>query len=142
MKEHQYVEDSVRLTAGDVVRLKKGGRKLVAAAPTDTLLGALAKMRKLDISQLPVVEKGRLTGVIFEDTVMSRLLKGDDLKSAIVREVMGAALPEVTPAERIDTVMQKISGGSPAVIVAAAKGRWDIITKYDVLQAVSRIADA
>ena len=43
--------------------------------PTDTLLGALAKMRKLDISQLPVVEKGRPTGVIFEDSVMSRLLK-------------------------------------------------------------------
>ncbi|TBR24670.1 pyridoxal-phosphate dependent enzyme [bacterium] len=142
MKEHQYVEDSVRLTAGDVVRLKKGGRKLVAASPTDTLLGALAKMRKLDISQLPVVEKGRPTGVIFEDSVMGRLLKGDDLKSRIVREVMGPLLPTVTPSERIDTVMQKISAGSPAVLVTTAKGRWDIITKYDVLQAVSRIAEA
>ena len=142
MKEHQYVEDSVRLSVGDLVRLKKSGRKLVSADPKETLLAALTKMRKLDISQLPVFEKGEPSGVIFEDSVMSRLLKGDDLKSRIVREVMGTTLPEVTPSERIDTVMQKISSGSPAVLVAAGKGRWEIVTKYDVLQAVSRIAES
>ncbi|MBI3297037.1 MAG: pyridoxal-phosphate dependent enzyme [Elusimicrobia bacterium] len=142
MKEHQYVEDSVRMTAGDLVRLKKSARKLVSASPTDTLLGALSKMRKLDISQLPVMEKARPTGVIFEDSVMSRLLKGDDLKSRIVREVMGAALPEVSPSERLDAVMAHISGGSPAVLVPVGKGRWEIVTKYDVLNAVSKIAAA
>ncbi|MDE2292072.1 MAG: pyridoxal-phosphate dependent enzyme, partial [Elusimicrobia bacterium] len=123
MKEHQYVEDSVRLSAGDLVRMKKAGRKLVSADPKDTLLAALSKMRKLDISQLPVFEKGQCVGSVLEDAVMSRLLKGEDLKRSIVREAMGHPLPVVASEERIDAVMGKISNGSSAVLVALGKGR-------------------
>ncbi|MBI5596802.1 MAG: pyridoxal-phosphate dependent enzyme [Elusimicrobia bacterium] len=142
MKEHQYVEDSVRLSAGDLVRMKKSARKLLSADPKDTLLAALSRMRKLDISQLPVFEKGKPSGVIFEDSVMNLLLKGSDLKSRIVREAMGTPLPVVATEERIDAVMGKISNGSSAVLVSLGKGRWDILTKYDILNALGKIAQA
>ena len=142
MKEHQYVEESIRLKVGQIVKMKKKAKgKLVHAAPKDTLMAALQTMRDMDISQLPVFEKNKISGAIFEDDVMGFLLRGKDLKKRIVREAMREPLPVVGPESRADQVMQMISGGKPAVMVQFGKGKYDIITKYDILNAVSRLAE-
>lgn len=145
MKENQYTEEGIRIQVSEVVKLKKKGKKtagkLVMAAPKDTLMQALKKMRKQDISQLPVFERSKLSGAIYEDAVMELLLKGRDIKKMVVREAMDQALPVVGPSARVDTVMQMITSKRPAVMVQIAKGKYDIITKYDVLNAVSQFAE-
>ena len=144
MKENQYVEEGIRLQVKEVVRIKNKGKKsskLVMAGPKDTLMAALKKMRNQDISQLPVFERSRLSGAIYEDAVMGLLLKGRDIKKMVVREAMDQALPVVGPSARVDTVMQMITPDKPAVMVQLAKAKYDIITKYDILNAVSTAAE-
>ena len=144
MKENQYVEEGIRLQVKEVVRIKNKGKKsskLVMAGPKDTLMAALKKMRNQDISQLPVFERSRLSGAIYEDAVMGLLLKGRDIKKMVVREAMDQALPVVGPSVRVDTVMQMITPDKPAVMVQLAKAKYDIITKYDILNAVSTAAE-
>ncbi|MEK9145238.1 MAG: CBS domain-containing protein, partial [Elusimicrobiota bacterium] len=115
--------------------------KLVMARPTETLFDALKKMRGSDISQLPVFDRSKLTGAVFEDAVLEFMLKGRDLKKMIVREAMGSVLPVVAPQARIDSLLRLISKEQPAVMVQLGRGKFDILTKYDILNAVSRLAE-
>ncbi|MBI4376448.1 MAG: pyridoxal-phosphate dependent enzyme [Elusimicrobia bacterium] len=143
MKEHQYDDTEIHLHAKDVVSSKRhGGRdkKLLMSRPKDTLLDALRRMRKQDISQLPVFEGNRLVGAIYEDDILELMLKGREIKKMIVREAMGEALPVINPEARIESIIGMITPERPAVLVQYARGQYDIITKYDILDAVSRFA--
>jgi cystathionine beta-synthase len=144
MKENQYVEENVRLRVAEVVRLKVNGkrsRKLVSAKPTDKLIDALKIMRKHDISQVPIFEKSKPVGSIFEDRIMNMVLKGKSIKKTVVREAMDRALPVVGPETRIDMLLMHLENDHPAVMVQMAKGKFDIVTKYDILTAVSKLAE-
>lgn len=144
MREGQYFEADIHLSAKDVLDFKRrvsGERKLVMAKPQDTLFTALRQMRDQDISQLPVFEKGKAVGAIHEDAILNLLLKGRELKKMIVREVMAHPLPVVTPEARIESIMRLVTPEAPAVLVAAGKQSYEIITKYDIVNAVSKFAD-
>ncbi len=140
MKENQYFESEVPLKAADILTAKrKRGKnaKLACAAPTDTLFAAMSVMRKHDISQLPVLEKNKVVGTVMEDEVLGHMLKGREIKKMIVREAMTAALPVLAPEARIESVLRYFTPDRPAVLVQNGKS-YDIITKYDVVDAVSR----
>jgi predicted transcriptional regulator len=69
------------------------------------------------------------------------MLKGREIKKMIVREAMGDALPVVSPEARIESIMRLMSTERPAVLVQTGKSQYGIITKYDVLDAVSKFAE-
>jgi len=68
-------------------------------------------------------------------------LKGADLKKRVVREVMGGAFPVVSAASTIDQITGCITRDCPAVFVELGGGRYDILTKEDLLQALARRAE-
>ena len=141
MKEHQYTETDIRLYAKDVVANKHaGGRQkaLLHTKPKDTLIEALKKMRAQDISQLPVFEGSKLVGAVYEDDILGLMLKGKEIKKMIVREAMAEPLPVITPEARIETIMRLVTAEKPAVLVQTGKGAFEIITKYDILDAVAK----
>ena len=103
MREHGYADAEVTLTAADCIRVKRQNgktRELIVVGPNRTVFQALQTMQQEDISQLPVFEDERSIGTIFEDQVLNLALQGKDLRKLIVREVMGAPLPEVPPTRR------------------------------------------
>ncbi len=144
MKEHQYFDTELHLQAKDVLAAKRAGareRRLVMGKPKDTLLVALRRMRTQDISQLPIFEGRRLVGSVLEDDILRLMLKGREIRKMIVREVMVDSLPVVALQARLEVVMRLITPERPAVMVQTGKGTYDIITKYDILNAVSRNAE-
>ncbi len=143
MRENQYFESDAPLKASDVLAVKRRSgkrRALAVARPTDSLFGAMSAMRRGDISQLPVVEKGRVVGTVFEDDVLGLMLKGRPIKKMIVREAMGQPLPVLAPETRIEALLRCFTPDRPAVLVRAGKG-YDIVTKYDVVNAVSSVTE-
>jgi cystathionine beta-synthase len=144
MRDNRYFESSVPLTAWDVVQGKaapgKPG-KLVAVAPSDTLLAALDRMREQDLSQLPVFEAGMPVGALYEDDLLTLALEGKDLKKVVVREVMSAAFPIVSPASPIDHLTAFITRDCPAVFVETESGHYEILTKYDLVHAIARLLE-
>ncbi|MFI5361266.1 MAG: pyridoxal-phosphate dependent enzyme [Elusimicrobiota bacterium] len=144
MRENQYFESEVRLRVADVLAAKRGRAKpkpLATAKPTDSLFAAMGVMRKHDISQMPVFEKGAPVGTLHEDEVLGLMLKGRQIKKMIVREGMGQSLPIVEPETRIEAVLRSITPERPAVLVRTGKSSYDIVTKYDVLTAVSSASE-
>ncbi len=147
MKENQYFESEVHLKVADILSAKrKHGKarsdgRLATAKPTDTLFGAMSVMRKHDISQLPVFEKDKVVGTVMEDAVLGMMLKGRDIKKMIVREAMSQPLPVMTPEARVESVLRYFTPDRPAVLVKTGKTTYDIVTKYDVVNAVSRASE-
>jgi cystathionine beta-synthase len=144
MKENQYFESEVHLKVADILASKrkhgKAGR-LATVKPTDKMFAAMALMRKLDISQLPVFEKDKVVGTIMEDEILGHMLKGRDIKKMIVREAMTQALPVLAPEARVESVLRYFTPDRPAVLVKTGKSSYDIVTKYDVVNAVSRASE-
>ncbi len=144
MKENQYFESEVHLKVADIlVSKRKHGKsgKLATVKPTDTLFSAMALMRKLDISQMPIFEKNKVVGTVMEDEVLGMMLKGRNIKKMIVREAMTQPLPVLAPEARVESVLRYFTPDRPAVLVKTGKTTYDIVTKYDVVNAVSRASE-
>lgn len=144
MRENQYFESETPLKASDVLALKRRRGKvkaLATAKTTDSLFSAMSLMRTHDISQMPVLEKGKAVGTVFEDDILGLMLKGREIRKMIVREAMGAALPVIAPETRIESVLRCFSPDRPAVLVRSGKGSYDIVTKYDVVNAVATASE-
>jgi len=141
MRDNRYLEPPVALTAVEIAQAKVDGGQpgaLVTVAPSDTVAAALYRMRAHDFSQLPVFEDGTPVGALYEDKILSLALEGQDLKKLVVREVMGAAFPVVPASATIDQITACITRECPAVFVDLGGGRYDILTKYDLLQTIAR----
>jgi cystathionine beta-synthase len=140
MREHGYTEAEVTLTAADVVRVKRQNgkqRELVVGRPYQTVFHALHTMQQQDISQLPVFEEENLIGTVFEDQILNLALQGKDLRKLVIREVMGAALPQVPANVPVERITYILSHDSPAVFVEMPGGKLEVLTKFDLMDTVA-----
>jgi len=140
MRELGYADAEVTLTAADVIRVKRQTgkrRELIVVGPNRTVYQALQSMQQQDISQLPVFEDDRPVGTIFEDKILNLALQGKDLRKLIVREVMGAALPQVPSNAPIERVTHLLSHESPAVFVEMEDGKLEVLTKFDLMDTIA-----
>ena len=103
--------------------------------PSDTLHAASAAMRKLSISQLPVMEDGRVTGSITEASILACFSEKKDIAKIRVSEVMDEAFPNVLPSTPISSVASLLRH-HPAVLVLEKGEVAGIITKADILRAI------
>lgn len=146
MRDNRYLESSIPWTAQEIIqaRIALGGpqRELVKVSPSDTVLFALELMQAHDFSQLPVFDAGAPAGAIYEDEILSLALEGKDLKKVVVREVMSQPFPVVRPSATVDQITACITRECPAVFVIVGDHEYAILTKYDLLQAVSRLMEA
>ena len=140
MRENRYLEPAVRLTAGECLRHKTHEATLQSAAPGDSARDALQKMDEQDISQLPVIEDDQFLGAVTEDRLVALVLQGEDLRARVVREVMVPPFPMVTRSTTIDEITGLLRGET-AILVRMPNGRFEILTKSDVVHAIAGLAE-
>lgn len=113
--EQGFVRRPERGTVSDLVtrRYDQGGT--ITVGPDDTLRTAYSRMRAADVSQLPVVEDGRIAGLIDESDLLRRLLADGDgdpfarpVSEAMVRQLQtldaGAPIEALHPVFAADRV--------------------------------------
>jgi len=144
MREHGYVESEVPLCAADVVRVKlQNGkhRELVIARPYQTVFHALHIMQQQDISQLPIFEDDNPIGTIYEDQILNLALQGKDLRKLVIREVMSEALPRIPSDSPVERITHLLSHSGPAVFVEMSNGKFEILTKFDLMDTIAGIME-
>lgn len=118
--------------AGDIV-----SAKIISIGRNKSLDEAIKKMKLYGISQVPVMEKNNVIGLVAETGVIESIHQGKDVKKLIITDVMEEAPPTVplkTPL-RIVTELLRVS----PLIVITDKGRLrGVITKADVLHKLAR----
>jgi cystathionine beta-synthase len=120
-----------RPTWGDLRDPSEGA--VVTLEPDDTLSVAYARMRIYDVSQLPVMENGRLTGIVDEsDLLLAAHRGGGDAFDRRVRDVMSSNVQTIDHRAPIEDLFPILDSGLVAV-VADQDGFHGLITRIDVL---------
>jgi cystathionine beta-synthase len=144
MRERGYAEAEVPLTAKDIVAAKHRARKareLIIVRPYQTVFHALRTMQEQDISQLPVFEEHTVVGTIYEDQILNMALQGKDLRKLNISEVMSAPMPQISCDSPVERVTHLLSHEGPAVFVVMSEGRFEILTKYDLMGTIAELME-
>jgi cystathionine beta-synthase len=125
-------------TFKDIVNGRAARQKLVYVEPEHTVSAAVALMKKYDIEHIPVMSGGNIIGAISENGLFQKVFSNPDIKNATVASVIEPGFPLVdfnTPVEKLSTLINKENG---AVLSKDDTGNFHIVTKYDVLDALSK----
>lgn len=123
-------------SAADLIR-KHQNLKLVSAKPNDKVKDVLAKFRKYDISQIPVFENENNVGSLTDNSLYSLVIEDNSLLEKEVKEVMNNPFPVVSSNHKIDEISKLVSKNNQAVLVKNGLGEFHILTKYDIIEALS-----
>ena len=103
--------------------------RIIGISSSMPIREAIAKMKKFQISQLPVLDHSKLIGLVSESTILDALLKS---KATIVKEIMQEAPPIVSKTTSIQVVSNLLKH-YPIVVVSEEGKLIGLITKSDLL---------
>ncbi len=135
LRERGFLKDE-KLTAKDIIR-KRGKQEIVTIDCEKSVLEAINTMKSLNISQIPVTQKGLVVGKLSEGDILNRLLENSGIRSQKVETIMTAPFPFVDLNSSIDRISALIDKDNSAVMVECADGVFEIITQYDIINAIS-----
>ncbi|MEY5068989.1 MAG: hypothetical protein RLZ47_851 [Bacteroidota bacterium] len=135
LRERGFLKDE-KLTAKDIIR-KRGKQEIVTIDCEKSVLEAINTMKSLNISQIPVTQKGLVVGKLSEGDILNRLLENPGIRSQKVETIMTAPFPFVDLNSSIDRISALIDKDNSAVMVECTDGVFEIITQYDIINAIS-----
>lgn len=135
LRERGFLQDE-KLTAKSILA-KKDSTEIVTLDATKSVLEAINTIKSMNISQIPVTQQGMIVGKIAESDILTALLENPGLKSAPISEIMTATFPFVDLNTSIDKISSLINKENSAVLVEDESGKIEIITQYDIINAIS-----
>lgn len=109
---------------------------LVTIGSGELVSHAIAKMKKFNISQIPVIKDDAIVGSVDDSKLFQHLTEDAKAMDRKIEEVMGAPFPIVNENATIESVSKLINRETPAVLVKLASGKHHIVTKYDVIEGI------
>jgi predicted transcriptional regulator len=106
---------------------------VIFARPNESVLEASETMVKKAVSQLPILDKGRVVGTITEENIVRNLKSS--LSGARVTEIMDPPLPVVPEATLLDQVRGLLEN-SAGVLISRGRTIVGIITRSDLLKTI------
>ncbi len=113
-------------------------KRLVCIDQEHTVADAVEMMKKYGIDQIPVMKDGESIGAVSESGLFQKIFSNPEIKDATIQSVLEPAYPVVdfeTPVERLGKLITKETG---AVLAKDEKGEFHIVTKYDVIQSMTK----
>src|SRR5690606_6433524 len=135
MRERGFLEEDIK-TAGDLIA-KHEDKPLVTLYSEELVQHAIASIRKYGISQIPVLKDGKFAGSIDESKLFSLLVDNPELRTASISSVMNEPFPIVKENASLEEVSRLINKDTSAVLVEKNDGKFHIITKFDIISALS-----
>jgi cystathionine beta-synthase len=123
----------------DVIVRRHWEGATVTIGPDETIQAAYRRMKLYDISQLPVLEDGKVVGILDESDLLSALIDDKNAFNRLVRSAMTQAVQTVDASEDPETLLPTFKQGRVAVVVD--KGRFlGLITQIDLIHFLRRKA--
>lgn len=121
----------------DIVARRFEEGRVVSVGPGDTLLTAFQRMRLADVSQLPVLDEGKLVGVIDESDILLGVHDDPSHYRCDVASAMSDAPETLAPGATLAELEAVLDRGLVAII-ADASGFHGLITRFDLLNHLRR----
>lgn len=138
MRENGFLMPD-RITVRFVLQSKpRNVQQLVAVEPNTTVRAALDLFKQHDVSQLPVIEKGRAIGTVTDNDLMSTVLENSSSLDKLVKEMMEPAFPTIGMDSPIEHAIDFLKKKDSAVLIEDNHKLAGILTRYDVIEYLAR----
>ena len=135
LRERGFLADE-KLNARSILS-KRGRQEIVSIDCEQTVLQAINTIKSLNISQIPVTQKGMIVGKLTESDILNSVLENPSLRSGLVKDIMTSSFPFIDLNTSIDKIRSIINKENMAVLVEDENGNIEIITQYDIINAIS-----
>ena len=134
MRERGFLDDDLKVK--DIIS-KKTDKSFLSVGKETTVRTAFKMMKDNDISQMPVMENGKILGSITETAVLNFLLENPMLNTEkTIDSIMENAFPMVEIELPCKQLSKYFTKKTPAVMAKDKAGTLHILTQYDIIQAV------
>ena len=107
-------------------------RATITIGPTDVLTTAHNRLRNAGFSQLPVMDEGKLVGVVTEDAIIRHVFGKPELMNAPVADAMQTAFIQLNKSESVNNLVAMLHVQPYAAIMDDDRFM-GLITRSDVL---------
>jgi cystathionine beta-synthase len=138
MRENGFTETGAQATLADVLtfrhRTASSIPDVIGVGPDEPVAVAIERLHTYGISQLPVIEDGRVVGSLTETQLLQRLASGEHLNGQRVGEWQGPPLPMLPETASAREAYTLFAGGQAAVAVMGDTGLRGVISKSDLME--------
>ncbi len=121
----------------DVIGRRYDEGSVIHAQRSDTLRSVFQRMRAADVSQLPVLENGRIVGIVDESDVLLHALDDPARFDATVDTAMTQALETLRPDAGLPALRAVLDRGLVAIIADDERFH-GLVTRFDLLNHLRR----
>ncbi|MCH2198822.1 MAG: pyridoxal-phosphate dependent enzyme [Flavobacteriales bacterium] len=135
MRDRGFMNDEVK-TAKDLIA-KHRDLPLMMCYEGEVMENVARKMRQYKISQMPVILEGKMVGSVDDRQLFEAIVDDPKMLLEPVSKVMGTPFPVVDENATIDSISKMIGKDNSAVLVSLEDGGHHIITRHDLIDAIS-----
>lgn len=135
MRERGFLDEGNK-TAGDLVS-NHIDHPLVFVYAEELVSHAVAKMRKFNISQIPVMKDNAFVGSLDDVHTYQSLVDNPSLIDTPISGIMQKAFPVVKENTTIEEVSKLINKETAAVLVELMAGKFHIVSRQDIISSLS-----
>ncbi|MEN8927771.1 MAG: pyridoxal-phosphate dependent enzyme, partial [Flavobacteriales bacterium] len=133
MRERGFVENH-ETKAIDIISTEG---HLVIVNHDETISSVVEKMARFSISQFPVFKGKEIIGSISETNIINHLFDNPDAKRDSIEAILSPAFPVIDLHTKMEDISKMITKENAAVMVQNKDHSYSIITKQDLIKAIS-----
>ncbi|MGI9541636.1 MAG: cystathionine beta-synthase [Cyclobacteriaceae bacterium] len=137
MKDHGYVESREFGNARDIIDSRNGSDPLITVPNNQSVGEAIKVLHQTGVSQLPVTDDQEFVGSLTDSKLLKLLVENPEIKDQQVSEVMEPPFQFVALDNTVDVLSSILNKDNPALLVRDEQNLVHIITKEDLLMAIS-----
>lgn len=135
MRERGFLDEEIT-KAVDLIKNHKD-KSLVIVRTEELVSHAIDRMKKYNISQIPVIDTTGFVGSVDESDLFRSYLEDKNIADKPIKTVMGKPYPVVKSSTPVDEVSKLITKDNHAVLVELENGKHHIITKHDIISNIN-----
>ncbi|WP_396148872.1 pyridoxal-phosphate dependent enzyme [Flavobacterium sp.] len=134
MRERGFLDEEIT-TAADLIKNHRD-KSLVIVRTEELVSHAIDRLKKFNISQIPVIDTSGFVGSIDESDLFKSYFSDKNIAEKPIREIMGKPYPIVMENTPVEEVSKLINKDNQAVLVQLENGKYHIITKHDIISSI------
>lgn len=134
MRERGFLDENIAIAA-DLIKNKQD-RELIFVKTEELVSHAIERMRKFEISQLPVMDADGFVGSLDESRLFRLYFEDKHIADKPIKEVMNKPYPMVKMNDSVEKISSLIHKSNQAVIVDNGQGSYHMITKHDIIRVI------
>ncbi|MFK5891298.1 MAG: pyridoxal-phosphate dependent enzyme [Flavobacteriaceae bacterium] len=134
MRERGFLDEDITVAA-DLIK-SHNNRPLISVKTEELVSHAIDRMRQYEISQLPVSDANGFVGSLDESQLFNLYFEDKNIADLPIKDVMQKPFPVVKMMTKVEEVSKLINKENQAVLVDLSNGKFDIITKHDIVRTI------